>query len=479
MPVQAKPARFRYPPVTRTSTTLEESVLQKLPKKHAPARPRVLFTDAMLRRLRYDPRKADKADATDARMVVRDSKVPILEVRVTPAGTKTFYAVFRPAAARIGKRGNPVTGATKRLRIGEYHPDTGSLDAARKQATAYLLALQEKRDPHAEQKANNVARFTNTFDSTMQRFVEQALKAKGLDGKPNVLSWRNAERVLELHVLDHWRGKPVADIRRADVHELIDGIVADGALGTARDVRKHLHRMFNWAVSREIVQVNPLHGMEFDGLDANTEAGRELTDADLRAVWHSATEQGYPFGPWAQLLMLTGQRRADWANARRSEIEGDRRVLAIPAERYKGSKKRKARKQAKYNHVVPLADAAWGIVEKLPVFDGNDYYVFSTRKGTLPISGFSKAKADLDAGALAVLQKTDAAATLENFRVHDFRVTCRTRMEEKLHVPEAICEAVLGHTKQGLEAIYNKAEYVQQKRDALVAYAEHLAELVK
>lgn len=454
-------------------------MLQKVPKQRAPAKPRVLLTDAMLQRLHYDPRKAEKADASDARMVLRDSKVPILEVRVTPAGTKTFYAVFRPAAARIGKRGNPITGKTKRLRIGEYHPDTGALDAARKQATEYLLALHEKRDPHAEQKTNNAARFTNTFDSTMERFVEQALKAKGADGKPNVLSWKNAQRVLELHVQPEWTGKPLADIRRADVHELIDAIVADGALGTARDVRKHLHRMFNWAVSREIVPVNPLQGMEFDGLDANTEAGRELTDAELHAAWHSATTLDYPFGPWTKLLMLTGQRRADWANARRSEIESDRRVLAIPAERYKGSKKRKARKQAKFNHVVPLADAAWAIVDTLPTYDGNDYYLFSTRKGVKPISGFSKAKADLDAGALALLQKKDPAATLENFRIHDFRVTCRTRMEEKLGVPEAICEAVLGHTKQGLEAIYNKAEYIQQKRDALVAYADHIKKVVK
>ena len=214
-------------------------------------------------------------------------------------------------------------------------------------------------------------------------------------------------------------------------------------------------------------------------LDANPDAGRELTDAELRAVWHSATDLDYPFGPWTKLLMLTGQRRADWANARRSEIESDRRVLAIPAERYKGSKERKSRKQAKYNHIVPLADAAWQVVEKLPTYDGNDYFLFSTRKGTKPISGFSKAKADLDAGALTLLQKDDPKAALENFRIHDFRVTCRTRMEEKLGVPEAICEAVLGHTKQGLEAIYNKAEYVQQKRDALVAYADHLAKVVK
>lgn len=462
-------------------------MLQKTPKKQrAKAKPRVLLTDTMLQRLRFDPRKADfdpgnapKAKEKDQRMVVRDSKVPILEVRVTPAGTKTFYVVFRPAGGRIGIRGNPITGKTKRLRIGEYHPDIGALEAARKKAADYLKILEDKRDPHAEQKANIIIRYSNTFESGVNRFVEQALKVKGPDGKPNVQSWKNIEAVFKNHVPDAWRNRPLADIGKSDVHELLDAIMARGQLGTAREVQKNLHWMFRWAASREIITANPMQNFMHEGLDANTEAGRALTDAELRAVWHSASAMAYPFGPWFRLLMLTGQRRADWANAHRSEIEADRRTLSIPPERYKGKRKRKSRKEQKFYHVVPLADAAYEIVAGLPTYDGNDYYLFSTRNGVTPISGFSKAKLDLDAGALALLQEEDPEATLENFRVHDFRVTCRTRMEEKLSIDETVCEAVLGHSKQGLEAIYNKADFAQKKRDALVAYADHLAEVVK
>ena len=81
----------------------------------------------MLRRLHYDLRKAEKATEKDhPRMIVRDSKVPKLEVRITRAGAKAFYAAFKPQAARIGKLGDQVTGQTKPLRIREYHPDTGA-----------------------------------------------------------------------------------------------------------------------------------------------------------------------------------------------------------------------------------------------------------------------------------------------------------------------------------------------------------------
>ena len=80
--------------------------------------------------------------------------------------------------------------------------------------------------------------------------------------------------------------------------------------------------MFNWAVDREIVPDNPVYGMTQADLKNTHEAGRALGDDELRAIWHAAGEIGYPFGPMYRLLILTGQRRNEWANARRSEIDG-------------------------------------------------------------------------------------------------------------------------------------------------------------
>jgi hypothetical protein len=97
------------------------------------------------------------------------------------------------------------------------------------------------------------------------------------------------------------------DIRRGDVHQLLDDLVAEGKTGTAREVRKHLSSLFNWAVDREIVPDNPLYGMTRADLKNTHEAGRALEDDELRAVWQAAGDLGYPFGPMYRLLRAGGK----------------------------------------------------------------------------------------------------------------------------------------------------------------------------
>ncbi len=93
------------------------------------------------------------------------------------------------------------------------------------------------------------------------------------------------------------------------MHELLDGLVEKGKTGTATDVRKHLSRLFNWAIDREIIAENPLSGLKRKDLQYKADAGRALTDDELRAIWRAADRMTYPFGPYFKLMILTGQRR--------------------------------------------------------------------------------------------------------------------------------------------------------------------------
>ena len=279
--------------------------------------------------------------------------------------------------------------------------------------------------------------------------------------KPSVKSWKTVERVLRLHVLPAWGEKLTQDVRRSDVHELIDGLVADEKTAIAREVRKHLSRFFNWAVDREIAKDNPIYGLRRGDLEKNGEAGRALTNAELAYIWRATGTLGYPFGPMYQLLLLTGQRRNEWAAASFSEINDEKRWLEVPKRRYKGGR----------DHVVPIADEVWSIIDSLPVWSGPNSFIFSTRDGTVPVSGFSKAKLRLDQAALASMRLDDPTATLQYYRVHDFRVTCETRLAT-LGFNQEIRDAVLGHAKPGLQKIYNK-------KAALAAYSQHIMEIVK
>jgi integrase len=76
------------------------------------------------------------------------------------------------------------------------------------------------------------------------------------------------------------------------------------------------------------------------------------------------------------------------------------------------------------------------------------------------------------------MQTKDQAAKLTCFRVHDFRVTCETRLAN-LGFNQEVRDAVLGHAKAGLQKTYNKYGYLDEKRAALDAYARHIMAVVK
>lgn len=409
------------------------------------------FTDQMLERMR---------PPMGARVELGDEVVPGLVLRVTPGGVKSFSIIYKvPGEGGVSATGRLLAGRQHRITIGQY-PLLG-LAQARERARELLGTVSEGRDPRPERREANLLRHTNTAETVARRFIEQ-------DAKRTVGSWQNIQRVLDLHVIPRLGSTPIRDVRRADVHELLDELVASDRVGTAREVRKHLSRLFNWAVDRELLTDSPVHGLRRGDLDPNGDAGRALTNDELRHIWRAAGDLGYPFGPWYQLLILTGRRRDEWAAARRSEIEAANRLHELPKERHKSRR----------GHVLPLSDPAWAVIDALPVWPGNDYHLLSTDGGKGHIKGFSKAKTRLDEGALKLMRKADPEAALAPYRVHDFRVTCETRLAD-LGFNQDVRDAVLGHAKPGLQKTYNKHEYLVEKREAMAAYGAHIIGIVK
>ena len=58
-------------------------------------------------------------------------------------------------------------------------------------------------------------------------------------------------------------------------------------------------------------------------------------------------------------------------------------------------------------------------------------------------------------------------------RLHDLRRTLRTGLAE-LGIPFEVAERVLNHAMPGLEAVYNRHNYLGEKRRALALWAEHV-----
>jgi integrase len=86
--------------------------------------------------------------------------------------------------------------------------------------------------------------------------------------------------------------------------------------------------------------------------------------------------------------------------------------------------------------------------------------------GTRPYSAYKRLKAVLD-----------RQSGVTNWRLHDLRRTVSTGLAA-LHVSQDTIDRVLNHAKGTLAGTYNRHEYLDQKRRALSAWAEHVAFIV-
>jgi integrase len=123
------------------------------------------------------------------------------------------------------------------------------------------------------------------------------------------------------------------------------------------------------------------------------------------------------------------------------------------------------RTKADRAHEIPLSDLAIAIIEECPALGD---FVFSTGRGASarPISGWSKAKAALD-----------AISGVTNWHVHDLRRTAATNMA-RLSVDRVVIAKILNHAENEVTAIYDRHQYDREKRRALDLWGERLAAIV-
>ena len=258
----------------------------------------------------------------------------------------------------------------------------------------------------------------------------------------------------EREILPHWRHLQITDIGRRECLDRIDRLVDQNKVIAARRMHAKLHRFFQWCVGRGIVTVNPLAAVDKPGEE--TKRDRVLDDGELARVWGAAEQLGFPYGSAFQLLILTGGRREEIGQIKWSEIVDGQ--IELSGDRTKNGEP----------HIIPLSVPARAILETLPRI-GDSEFVF-TVGGKTPISGWARAKADLD-----------DRAQIAPWRTHDIRRTVATGLQ-KQGVALQVTESVLGHvsgSRGGIVGVYQKYDYAAEKRAALEAWGAHVVAVVE
>jgi integrase len=215
----------------------------------------------------------------------------------------------------------------------------------------------------------------------------------------------------------------------------------------------YLSKLFNWHAKRNDEFRSPIvRGMGRVNAKERARA-RFLSDEELRAVWSAAEASGALFDRYVQFLLLTAVRRTEAAGMTRAELAGTDWV--IPPARMKG----------KREFLLPLSRAALGVLGKLPAIGKPDGFVF-THDGTRPIGGYTQGK--------ALLQKRSSTS---GWTLHDLRRTARTLMT-RAGVPADHAERCLAHVIGGVRGIYDRHEYLEEKRLAFERLAAQIDRIV-
>jgi integrase len=369
--------------------------------------------------------------------IVFDAALPGFGLRLRDGGKRTWIVQYR-----VG---------TKQRRVTLGTVETLNADEALKRAKIALSTVHLGRDPQLE-KAEARAQSAVTLGSIVERYLEERA-AKRL--KPKTL----AEVTRSLR--EHWKplhAIPLTKVMRVDIAGQLGRIAKERGPIAANRSRSYLSTLVAWAIAEGLADANPVVGTNKAAEEISRD--RVLSDEELCLVWTCAG--GGDYGAIVRLLILTGQRREEVAAMRWSELDFDKRVWRIGAERTKNG----------LLHEVPLPDAALELAAH-GRREGRDL-VFGSREG--PFQGWGNAKSALDARILA---KLGEKSEMKPWRLHDIRRTAATRMNELgvlPHVVEAVLNHISGH-KAGVAGIYNRAIYAPEKRAALQKWADHIAAL--
>ena len=256
--------------------------------------------------------------------------------------------------------------------------------------------------------------------------------------------------------LKRWANRPFLDIRRSDVAALLDHVEDNFGARQADLVLTVIRSIMNWHATRHDDYVPVIvKGMKRDTAKPRS---RILTDDEIRRIWEAAERAGR-FGAILRLCLLTAQRRTVVATMKWSDLFGDKWTIPqMPREKENAG-------------LLQLPKVALDIIRAQPQLAGNPY-VFGMRQDK-PFSGFSVTKTEFDKQL-----REKKLPDLEPWVIHDLRRTARSLMSRAGIRPD-IAERVMGHAINGVEGIYDRHSYADEKRDALAALANLIDGIIR
>lgn len=363
---------------------------------------------------------------------------PGLMLRVTPTGARSW--VLRVVVA----------GRRRDMGLGAY-PEI-ALAQARQRAREVRDSIWRGIDPAAERKARKSALLAEQAQAvTFSELAREYVSKKSREFK-TPKQRQKLENQIAYYATPEIGNLVVSDITRAHVVAVLAPIW-ETKNETASRVRLHIERILDLAGAKGLrTGDNPARwkgNLELS-FPARAKVSRTvhyaaLAVADMPAFIAKLAEVDTMAARALHFAVLTAARSGEVRHATWDEIDWDKALWTVPAERMKSGKR----------HTVPLSADALAVLESTPRLGK---FIFTNTRGG-PLN---------DAVVSMVPRKLGYPVT-----AHGMRATFRTWAQELTAYPEEVVELCLAHVNSdATRAAYARSELIDRRRTLMTQWAD-------
>ncbi|WP_411993361.1 tyrosine-type recombinase/integrase [Agarivorans sp. DSG3-1] len=368
-----------------------------------------------------------------------------------------------------------INGKRRELTIGRYGktPEGLPFSDAKLQALQIRASVKDGVDPLAEKKRQQLPQFRTVDDVAKDWLTECERHLKN----PQIPA-----RVYRKDISPYIGELAVDKVSSRDILQIIRLINQSGRPSISNDALNYCKQLFNHALKLDLLQNNP--AAPFTEKDAGgTEKARDrvLSLQEIENIFKIfdknsdvMTRENYLA---IAMLIIFGVRKGELIAAQWDEFDFENLCWELPSQRTKTG--------VKISIPIPEKTLPW--FKELHMRANGSGYLFPSRRASKRRQYISD---DTLNHALAKLfgKKVDSKKQplpnilgehgIEHFVVHDLRRTCRSLLAEN-GVPSHIAERCLNHKVKGVEGIYDRYDYLEERRKALTDVAARITPLVQ
>ncbi|KMJ45969.1 integrase [Xenorhabdus khoisanae] len=361
-----------------------------------------------------------------------------------------LYLLVKTTGSKYWRLKYRIAGKEKLLAIGTF-PLITLAEARRKRDEAKKL-IAEGIDPNQDKKQKKLAaqgEISNTFESIAREWYEGRKDRWSVGYREDMMD------AFEKDVFPYIGHRPIAEIKPLELLDLLSIMEKRGVTDKLKKVRQRCGEVWTYAIITGRAEYNPAPDLASAFIPHQREHYAHLSVDELPEFLRSIDKyMGSQIVRTAlRMLILTGVRPGELRKAEWSEINLDKAVWTISAEKMK----------MRRTHIVPLSEQVIDLLKQIQPISGSYQYVFPSR------TDYRKHLSDMAINTMIRRMGYSGRAT-----GHGFRHTMSTILHDQ-DFNTAWVEKQLAHVdKNSIRGTYNHAQYLDGRREMLQWYADYM-----